>query len=71
MYLSPSSSDFNKASWNRVFSTSPDPAIHSIASAKTWLLPILPSNTKTSLDTLKGCGKCLGYQPINGMEMER
>ena len=36
-----------------------------------WLLPILPSSTKTSLNTLKGCGKCLGYQPLNGMEMER
>uniref|UniRef100_A0A7N2LG67 F-box associated beta-propeller type 1 domain-containing protein n=1 Tax=Quercus lobata TaxID=97700 RepID=A0A7N2LG67_QUELO len=32
----------------------PDPAIHPIASAKSWLLPILPSSTKSSLDTLKG-----------------
>ena len=36
-----------------------------------WLLPMLPSNSKTLLDTLKGCGKCLGYQALNGMEMER
>ena len=36
-----------------------------------WLLPILPSNTKTSLNTLKGCGKYLGYHPLIGMEMER
>ena len=36
-----------------------------------WLLPMLPSSTKLSLDTLKGCGKCLGYQPLNGMELER
>ena len=36
-----------------------------------WLLPMLPSSTKRSLDTLKGCNKCLGYQPLNGMEMER
>ena len=35
-----------------------------------WLLPMLPSSTKISLDTLKGCGKCLGYQPLNGMEIE-
>ena len=33
-----------------------------------WLLPMLPSSTKTSLDTLKGCGKCLSYQPLNDME---
>ena len=32
---------------------------------------MLPSSTKTSLDTLKGCGKCLSYQPLNDMEMER
>ena len=30
-----------------------------------WLLPMLPSNTKNSLDTLKGCGKRLGYQSLN------
>ena len=27
--------------------------------------------TREILDSLKGCGKCLGYQPLNGMEMER
>ena len=36
-----------------------------------WLLPMLPSSTKRSLDTLKGCVKCLGYQSLNVMEMER
>ena len=36
-----------------------------------WLLPMLPNSTKTSLNTPKGCNKCLGYQPLNGMEMER
>ena len=36
-----------------------------------WLLPMFPNSTKRSLDTLKGCDKCLGYQPLNGMEMER
>ena len=36
-----------------------------------WLLLILPSSIKSSLDTLKGCGKCLGYQPFNGMKMKR
>ena len=71
LYLSPPSSYSNKASRNHVLFSSPDPAIRSIASAKAWLLPILPSNPKTLLDTLKGCGKCLGYQPFNGMEMER
>ena len=71
MYLSPPSSYSNKASRNRVLSSSLDPAIRPIASAKAWLLPMLPSSTKTSLNTLKGCGKCLGYQPFNGMEIER
>ena len=71
MHLSPISSYSNKASQNHVFSSSPDPVICSIASTKAWLLPILPNSTKTSLDTLKGCGKCLGYQHLNGMEMER
>ena len=71
MCLSPPSSYSNKASWNCVLSSSLNPAIHSIASAKAWLLPILPSSTTSSLDTLKGCGKCLGYQPLNSMEMER
>ena len=70
LYLSPPSSYSNKTSQNRVLSSSPDPAIHPIASAKSWLLPMLPNNTKSSLDTLKMCGKCLGYQPLNGMEME-
>ena len=36
-----------------------------------WLLPMLPRSTKTSLNTLKRCGKYLGYQPRNGLEMER
>ena len=34
MYLSPPSSYFNKASWNCVLSSSPDPAIHPIASCQ-------------------------------------
>ena len=71
LYLSPPSSYSNKASQNCVLSSFPDPAIRLIASTKAWLLPMLPSNTKSSLDTLKRCGKCLGYQPLNGMEMER
>ena len=61
----------NKASQNHVLSSSPDPTIRLIASAKAWLLPMLPSSTKTSLDTLKGRGKCLDYQPLKCMEMER
>ena len=35
------------------------------------LLCCLPSSTKLLLETLKGCGKCLGYQRLNDMEMER
>ena len=34
LYLSSPSSYSNKASWNRVLSSSPDPTIHPIASAK-------------------------------------
>ena len=71
LYLSPPSSYSNKTSRNHVLSSFPDPAIHPIASAKSWLLPMLPSSTKSSLDTLQGYGKCLSYQPLNGMEMER
>ena len=32
---------------------------------------MLPNRTKTSLDTQNGCGKCLGYQPLKDLEMER
>ena len=71
MHLSSPSSYSNKASQNSVLSSSPDLAICPIASAKAWLPPMLPSSTKTSLDTLKGCGKYLGYQPLKCMEMER
>ena len=42
-----------------------------IASANEWLLPMLPSNTKISLNTQIGCGKCLSYQPLKDLEMER
>ena len=35
------------------------------------LLPMLLSSTKTSLYTQDGCGKCLGYQPLKNLEMER
>ena len=33
-----------------------------------WLLSMFPSSIKTSLNTMKGCGKCLDYQPLNDME---
>ena len=69
--LSSLSSYSNKASRNRVLSSFLDLVICLIASAKAWLLPMLVSSTKSSLDTLKGCGKCLDYQPLNGMEIER
>ena len=71
MHLSPPSSYSNKASRNRVLSNSLDPAIRPIASAKAWLLPMLPSSTKTLLDTQNGCGKCLGYQSLKDIDMER
>ena len=35
------------------------------------LLPMLHSSTKTSLYTKDGCGKCLDYQPLKNLEMER
>ena len=59
LYLSPPSPFSNRTSQNRVLSSFPNPTIHPIASTKSRLLPILPSNTKFSLDTLKRCGKCL------------
>ena len=71
MHLSPPSSYSNKASRNCVLSSFLDPAIRPIASAKAWLLPMLPNRTKTSLDTQNGCGKSLGYQPLKDLEMER
>ena len=71
MHLSPLRSYSNKAFWNHVLSSSLNLAIRPIASAKPWLLPMLPNCTKTSLNTLKGCVKCLGYQLLNGMETER
>ena len=73
LYLSPPSSYSNKASRNCVLSSSQNPATQQAPCCicHPWLLPMLPSGTKISLDTLKWCGKCLGYQPFNGMEMER
>ena len=71
MHLSPLSSYSNKASWNRILFSFLDLAICSIASAKAWLLPMLPNSAKTSLDTQNGCDKCLGYQPLKDLEMER
>ena len=68
MQLSAPSSNSNKASRNRVLSSSPDLAIHPIVSAKSLASS---SSTKTSLGTLKGCCKCLGYQPLKDMKMER
>ena len=71
MYLSPLNSYSNKVSQNRVLSSSLDPATSSMLH-----LPSLASSNafqqhQNLTDTLKGCGKCLGYQPLNGMEMKR
>ena len=75
MHLGPSISYSNKASQNCVLYSSSDPAIHLIASTKAWLLPMLSSSTKTSLNTLKGCDKCLGTNLLsrydNGREKEK
>ena len=71
LYLSPQNSYSNKASQNRVLSSFPDPAIRPTASTKAWLLLMLPSSTKSSFDNLKGCDKCLVYQPLDGMKMKR
>ena len=69
MYLSPPSSYSNKASQNSVLFSSSDLAPFCICHP--WLLLILSNSTKTSLNTLKGCGKCLDYQPLKDMKMER
>ena len=71
MDLSPPSSYSNKTSWNCVFSSSLDPTIRPIASAKVWLLPMFPNSIKTSLNTQNECGKCLSYQPFKDLEIER
>ena len=71
MYLSPSSSYYQLASQNLVFSSFPG------SRNSAWLqlpmngfLPMLPNSTKTSPDTQIECGKCLGYQPLKDLEME-
>ena len=46
LYLSPLISYSNKASRNHVLSSSPDPIIHLIASAKAWLLQCFPAAPK-------------------------
>ena len=70
MYLSPPSSYSNKTSRNRVLSSSRDPAISSMLQLPSLASSNASQRTKQSLNTLKGCGKCLGYQPVNDMEME-
>ena len=32
---------------------------------------MLPNSTKTLLYTQDGCGKCLAYQPLKDLDMER
>ena len=36
-----------------------------------WLLPMLPNSSKTSLYNQDEYGKCLDYQPLKDLEMER
>ena len=71
MYLNPPSSYSNKASRNHVLSSSPDPITSSMLHLPSLASSNASSSTKRSLDTLKGCGKCLNYQPLTGMKMER
>ena len=66
MYLSPLSSYSNKASQNRVLSTFLDPATSSMLH-----LPSLTfSNASQQHQNFTWHSK-MGYQPLNGMEMER
>ena len=71
MYLSPPSSYSNKATRNHVLSSSPDPATSSMLH-----LPSLASSNASqqhqnfTKHSERVC-KCLGYQPLKGMEMER
>ena len=67
MYLSSLSSYSNKASRNHILSSSLDPTINSMLHQPS----LASSNASQQYQTLKGCGKCLGYQPLNRMEMER
>ena len=71
LYLSPPSSYSNKTSRNHVLSSSPDPATSSMLYLPSLASSNTSSSTKISQNTLKGCDKCLGYQPLNGMKMER
>ena len=78
LYLSSPSSYSNKTSRNRVLSSSPDLAIHSIVSAKPHrLLLAIPQSFPNSKNTpyiLKRCGLCLGtnflsrYDNVKGKE---
>jgi len=51
--------------------------VSSVSKLQNPKLPLNPyplsfdSNTKTSLFTQNGCGKCLGYQPLNNLDMEK
>ena len=64
MHLTLLRSYSNKASWSRVLSISLDPAICSIASAKLGFFQRFLVAPKSHL-------KCLDYQPLKDMEMER
>jgi len=46
-------------------------SLHNGALQDKWLLPMLPSSTKSSLYTQDVSGKCLGYQPLKHLEIER
>ena len=64
MHLTPLRSSSNKVSWSRVLSSSLDPAICLIASAKLGFFQRFLVAPKSHL-------KCLDYQPLKDMEMER
>ena len=72
MYLSPPSFCYQLASRNLVFSNFPGSRNSAqLHPPSEWLLPMLPNSTKTSLYTQIGCGKCLNYQPLRDLDMER
>ena len=60
LYLSPPSSYSNKAFWNRVLSSSPDPTTSSMLHLPSLASSNASQQLQNTLCTLKRCGLCLG-----------
>ena len=75
MYLSPPSSYSNKASRNRVLSSSPDPATSSMLHLPSLASSNASQQLQITLYTLNVCGLCLGINLLsrydNGRGMEK